>query len=233
MSSGRISWQPILERAAEIVESYASSITLRQLHYRLVSAPELGYPNTQVAYTRLSHLTAQLRRDDEFPALEDLTRTITEYASWTTLAHYLGDAPRRYRRDRTEGQETIPVVIAEKATLLTQFEEWFANPFSIPVIALRGYSSESLDREISERFDDGDLYAVIYVGDFDPSGVDIERNVRQHVDELFVDWTRVAITPQIIDARITCRRTRGKGQTLGPAASRPSTDGLCRSKSKR
>jgi hypothetical protein len=195
----RISWQPVIERAAEIVESYASPITLRQLHYRLVSDVEFGYPNTQIAYSRLSHLTAQLRRDDEFPALEDLTRSITEYASWSSVADYLSDAPRRFRCDRTEGQETVPVVIAEKATLLSQLDEWFATPFGIPVIALRGYSSESLDREISDRFADGTDYAVVYVGDFDPSGLDIERNVRQYVDDLFIDWTRVAVTPEIID----------------------------------
>jgi hypothetical protein len=196
----RISWQPVLERAAAIVDSYSSRITLRQLHYRLVSEPGLGYPNTQPAYARLSHLTAQLRREEEFPPLEDLTRSISEYASWSSLASYLADAPSRYRRDRTEGQEVIPVVIAEKATLLTQLDEWFGLPMGLPVIALRGYSSESLEREITDRFDDGDDYAAIYVGDFDPSGVDIERNVRQYVDEFFVDWTRVAVTPEIIDA---------------------------------
>lgn len=100
----------MLERAAEIVESYASRITLRQLHYRLVSDPSLGYPNTQVAYSRLSHLTAQARRDGNFPALEDLTRSITEYVSWTSVADFLGEAhhdasavtePRAKRRSQS------------------------------------------------------------------------------------------------------------------------------------
>ena len=37
MVSARRSWPPIIERAAEIVNSYAYLITLRQLHYLLVS----------------------------------------------------------------------------------------------------------------------------------------------------------------------------------------------------
>jgi hypothetical protein len=32
----RLDWQPILERAAEIVDSYETPVTLRQLFYRLV-----------------------------------------------------------------------------------------------------------------------------------------------------------------------------------------------------
>ena len=59
------------------MESYATSVTLRQLFYRLVSAQVI--PNSQVAYKRLSALTAEARRDGTFPALIDRGRTIHEY----------------------------------------------------------------------------------------------------------------------------------------------------------
>jgi hypothetical protein len=38
----RPDWPAILRQAAEIVESYDTSVTLRQLFYRLVAAQEFG-----------------------------------------------------------------------------------------------------------------------------------------------------------------------------------------------
>jgi hypothetical protein len=195
----RVAWQPILERAAEIVESYSTRVTLRQLHYRLVSEPELGYRNVQGHYTRLSHLTAQLRREGAFPALADLTREIVEYRSEESPADALKRLAYGYRRDRTEGQDIVPVIIAEKATLSEQLSSWFAKPYGIPVVPLRGYSSESLERDIADRFDDGGDYVVLYVGDHDPSGVDIEESIAGFVGDYFVDWRRVAVTPALVD----------------------------------
>ena len=52
-----IHWPPIIEQAAEIVRSYDTGVTLRQLFYQLVS--EGLIPNVQTAYSRLSHLTAE------------------------------------------------------------------------------------------------------------------------------------------------------------------------------
>ena len=63
----RIDWPEVIGRAREIVESYDTSVTLRQLFYRLVSAQVV--PNTQGAYKRLSALTAEARRDGDFPPL--------------------------------------------------------------------------------------------------------------------------------------------------------------------
>ena len=70
----RISWKPVLERGAEIVESYDTGVTLRQLFYRLVVEQEL--PNLQSYYRRLSSNTAEGRRDGTFPDLLDRTSRI-------------------------------------------------------------------------------------------------------------------------------------------------------------
>jgi len=65
----RLDWQPILAHAKEIVDTYATSVTLRQLFYRLVSDGTL--PNEPSKYKRLSELTAQARREGWFPDLLD------------------------------------------------------------------------------------------------------------------------------------------------------------------
>jgi hypothetical protein len=70
----RLDWPAIIDRARDIVLSYDTSVTLRQLFYRLVS--EQLIPNTQAAYKRLPELTAEERRQGTFPELIDRGRSI-------------------------------------------------------------------------------------------------------------------------------------------------------------
>jgi hypothetical protein len=57
----RIQWGQVLVHAAEIVRSYDTGVTLRQLFYRLVADGTL--PNRQQAYKTLSARTTEARRD--------------------------------------------------------------------------------------------------------------------------------------------------------------------------
>ena len=67
----RLDWKrDILLHAKQIVESYDTGVTLRQLFYRLVADSTL--PNTQNFYRRLSKQTAEARRAGAFPELLDL-----------------------------------------------------------------------------------------------------------------------------------------------------------------
>ena len=73
-------------------------------------------------------------------------------------------------------------MLFEKATLDAQFESG-SSLFGIPTAALRGYSSETLEREIFEAMDgDGRPVVVWYVGDLDPEGEDIERNFQDQAE---------------------------------------------------
>jgi hypothetical protein len=76
------SWSPILAEAARLVKSYTYLITLRQLHYLLLSAAGIIYRNTTSDYTQLSDRTAAARRDGKFQSLLDQTRQIHRHAHW-------------------------------------------------------------------------------------------------------------------------------------------------------
>jgi hypothetical protein len=195
----RLDWRLILDRARAIVASYTTAVTLRQLHYRLVSTPELGYPNTTAAYKRLSELTAKARREGTFPVLTDLTRSIEVPLSFESLFEALAWLADLYRRDRSNGQRIAPMILAEKATLVAQLRDWFGDPLGVPIAALRGYSSESYEREIRSHLETGIeaayAYTALYLGDFDPSGEDIERNTRRYLGDCFESWKRIAVTP--------------------------------------
>jgi hypothetical protein len=192
--STRRSWPPIIEAARQIVLSYSYLITLRQLHYLLVSVAIGGYRNHDDDYGRLSELTAQARRDGTFPDLLDQTRTVHLLDSWTSPKAALADLATWYRRDRTEGQDWCVILGGEKATLLAQLAQWFED-LGIPIVLLRGFGSQSYCDDVAEMVRrDGRPAVLIYAGDFDASGVDILRDFLARCP-VFDKVEHIAVTP--------------------------------------
>lgn len=180
MAGPRIDWQSVLIRAKEIVESYDSQVTLRQLYYRLVS--EQLIPNKLTTYNTLSARSAQARRDGWFPDLVDRGRDIQRYRTFNNTAQALRWLSQIYRLDRTEGQEYTIFVGVEKNGLINLLVNWFGD-LGIPVIALGGYSSQTFCDDIVKDVEEQDRPAIlIYAGDFDASGEDILRDFVSRTD---------------------------------------------------
>ena len=194
----RLDWTLIIAQAAVIAASYSTAVTLRQLHYRLVAAAIGGYDNTQTRYKALSKRTSEARRNGTFSALSDTTRSVTRPQSFDSPATAIAWLTSIYRRDRTENQTVQIWVLFEKATLAAQVQEWTWD-YGLPTAALRGYSSESLEREIFEAMlEDGRPVVVFYLGDLDPEGWDIERNFIDQATRMgvtFKHWERLTVTP--------------------------------------
>lgn len=173
--AGRLNWAPIIARAAEIVRSYDTGVTLRQLHYRLVS--EQLYANTQGNYKRLSELTAEARRNGTFPALIDRGRSIQRYYTFGGVADAIEDTLNTYRLDRTRGQDVSVYLGVEKAGMVIQLQAWFGD-YGVPIAALGGYSSQTYADDLVADTARQDRPAILlYAGDFDPSGEDIDRDL--------------------------------------------------------
>jgi hypothetical protein len=187
-----------LIEAQRIATSYSTAVTLRQLHYRLVASGTGHYINSDSCYQILSKHTSRLRRQGQFPTLVDTTRGVRRPTCFTDPAQALVWLARIYQRPRSEGQQFQTWVIYEKATLGAQIEAW-TEEYGIPTAALRGYSSESLEREVFDDLaTDGRGVAAFYVGDLDPEGEDIERNFLAQADAAGVTfklWERLAVLP--------------------------------------
>lgn len=193
----RLDWDKIVPHAASIVRSYDTGVTLRQLFYRLVSAHII--PNTQNAYKGLSRYTARARREGWFPDLIDRNRAINRYRTFNSSAEAVRWLRAIYRRPRDENQEWSIYIGVEKSGIVEQLTAWFGD-LGIPIVALGGYSSQSYVDEIVKDVDrQGRPAVLIYAGDFDPSGEDIERDFLERAD-CFEENHRIALTPQqIID----------------------------------
>lgn len=198
-----IAWPAILEDAADIVRRYDTGVTLRQLFYRLVAAGLL--PNVLQAYKGLSDRTTRAREAGEFPDLLDRTRRIHRHPHFADVTDALVWLREIYRRDRTEGQAHSVYIGVEKAGLVEQLQAWFGN-FGIPMLALGGYASHTYKRMVLADVSAHRRPAVLlYGGDFDPSGEDIDRDFIAKTG----CWSRVV--------RVALRREQVEEHDLPPA----------------
>jgi hypothetical protein len=190
-SLARYDWATILPRATEIVRSYAIGVTLRQLYYRLVA--EALLVNVEASYKALSRVTARGREQGTFPDLIDPTRGIEYpfcFAGVVDAQRWLAET---FRLDRTEGQPWTMVLGIEKRGLEGLVRSWF-DAHGLPVVALGGFDSLSHVQDLQRYVARYDRPAVLlYAGDFDPSGEDIERDFVTRAD-CFAETHRVALT---------------------------------------
>ncbi len=193
-------WQNvILPRAAEIVDSYDTRVTLRQLHYRLVSQGIGGYLNNDDDYNILATRTAKLRREGRFPDLSDNTRSIHRYRSFESVEQALKVAANTYNRDGQETQDYRIYIAVEKRGIVAQLDSWFTEPYDIPIIPTGGYCSTPLFKQINDdALSDDRPSVLLYAGDLDPSGLDIFR----HFVEQSLGWPyRGGFQPVDVDYR--------------------------------
>jgi hypothetical protein len=177
---GRLDWKnDVLPVAKAIVLSYDTSVTLRQLFYRLVSLPVGArgrIPNTYSMYTALAHNTAEARYAGTFPDLVDHRRTITVASRWDSPLHAIREVRDYYRRDRTEGQQYQIWIGSEKSGMVELLYDWFGD-MGLPIIALSGQCSKPYIDQITYQVRrDGRPAVLLYAGDHDPTGWSILQN---------------------------------------------------------
>ncbi|MFE9121316.1 hypothetical protein [Streptomyces sp. NPDC007172] len=125
---------------------------------------------------RLSAQLAQARRDGTFPDLIDTVRQVHVPPAWASATEFIEEMPEQFRLDRTRGQREALYVAVEKDTLRALVELWL-GALGIPVVVVRGFSSESYVQVIRTRVAaDPRPARLFYVGDFDASGHEIERD---------------------------------------------------------
>ena len=188
----RVAWAPIVERSAQIATEYDPPPSLRMVFYQLAQRERM-IPNEQSYYKRLSEYTAKARREGRHPPLTDGTRTISRPLTFTDPDQALDWLPSVYRRDRTEGQETQVWVILEKDTLVP-LARAATDRYGVPVVSAHGYGSQTIKDEVFEEMAvDPRPVSVVYVGDYDPTGNDIERDLRRRL-RLDGEVVRLAVT---------------------------------------
>ena len=225
--------QETIAQAEQIVAQYQAQgfiLTLRQIYYQFVARALI--PNTEQSYKRLGNIISDARRAGmiDWNAIEDRTRFIRELSSWDTPQSILESAKDSYHRDLWEHQTKRVEVWIEKDALVGVIEG-ICNETDVPFFSCRGYVSDSemwrAGRRILRHTRKGQPVVVLHLGDHDPSGLDMTRDIRDRL-ELFsshadFEVRRVALTMEQIEdqrpppnpAKVTDSRYEGYAAEYG------------------
>lgn len=186
----------ITENSLEIISRYEDGVlTLRGLHYQLVT---IGMFNTIRHYKRVVSAMIEARWNNEvnFEVFSDRDREMVGFTSFreTTVESKSVTAKRQislwmksYSKNRWENQIYYPEVFIEKKALQGVFEtpceEW-----DVALVACKGYPSLTFLNDTAKRFieavENGKKPVILYFGDYDPSGEDIPRAIKENIVKL-------------------------------------------------
>jgi hypothetical protein len=177
-------------------------MTLRQVHYRLVSRADVSHPNTDNAYKTLGDWLRDDRLDGTvlWEWMEDRLRVEQAWPMWEAPKEFLLDIRDDYARNIWQDQEHYVEVWCEKDALSGLFKAELA-PFRATLNIGRGYDSWSSIKRAADRYRMrkaryGMDTTVLYFGDFDPSGEDMHRSLQDRLAMLgaYPDIPKVALT---------------------------------------
>lgn len=173
-----------------IIEEYQNQgyiLTLRQLYYQLVSRDVI--PNKVAEYAKLWKLLKEWRMSGivDWGAIEDRLRHPSLPYSVEGIQDAMNDTIDQYRLNRMSGQDVYIEVWVEKDALSWVLKR-VTEKYHIPIVVNRWYSSVSAMFDAYMRFlsahrNRDQKVRIIYLWDYDPSGIDMIRDIRDRTLE--------------------------------------------------
>lgn len=196
----------LVSYSQDVVEEYRRQglrLTLRQLYYQLVTKNLIV--NEEKSYKRLGKAvsTGRLAGLLDWDAIEDRGRVPKRHPQWKNVRSIVEAALHSYRLPRLEGQKTYVELWVEKEALAGVLEP-IAERFHIVLMVNKGYSSQSAMYQAACRIDEacreqnkagkeGRIISnpvILYLGDFDPSGEDMVRDISDRLN-MFLEGYKV------------------------------------------
>ena len=204
-------YSEIVPEVNKILQQYDMPLTLRQIFYRLVS--KLIIPNTVTAYKQLSRILVRARErgDIDDTRIEDRSRQVLGIGDYgwdsfdqfiqANIAH-LKESWRYWARPLWETQGKQVLIALEKDALSRLFTE-VADKYRVNVYPTRGYGSYTYIKQMAIRCNRTTPTVILYFGDYDPSGRDIQRDLeerlRRYGGDIIFEVKRIALTKEQIE----------------------------------
>lgn len=199
----------IIDTANEICADYSAQgykISLRQLYYQFVSHHDL--PNKQTEYKRLGGILndARLAGLIDWSYMEDRGREVNGgFGGHANPGAFLDQYADYYSESIWVGQAYRPEVWVEKDAL-SDVVSRACGPTRTPYLACKGYMSQSemyeAAKRIERRRNRGHIPLIIHLGDHDPSGIDMTRDIQDRLELMSwgdVEVRRIALNMDQID----------------------------------
>lgn len=155
-------------------------MTVRQVYYQLVSRQVIK--NSRSEYQAVSRALVEARKEGtiEWGLIEDRLRRPRTVAMWKDLGDFLAGTPHRYRRDVWATQPGYLEVWLEKDALSGIFLDAL-RPYGVTLNVGRGYDGWDSIHNAADRYLEQESAAILYFGDFDPSGEDMVRSLERRL----------------------------------------------------
>jgi hypothetical protein len=197
----------LIKTANAILGEYEAAgydLSVRQLYYQFVARDII--PNTVKSYNSLASLISDARKAGliDWQMILDRGRVTVANSHWQTPKEILQSAAQSFAIDKWLTQSRYVRVMVEKqaleGVLIPVCEE-----LDVPFLANKGYCSDSTMYRVGKQIQlarrRGKEPVVIYLGDHDPSGIDMTRDVQERLEMYShgdVDVQRVALNmPQV------------------------------------
>jgi hypothetical protein len=221
----------LINQILSIYNAQGFRLSLRQLYYQLVARGHI--PNDQRTYKNIGNLVSNARQAGriDWYMIEDRGRDTMRRGHWDSPAQIVEAAARQFTIDKWDDQPYHIEVMVEKDALSGVLEP-ICHELDIAITANKGYSSSSTMYDIGKR-----LYrehtinrkkiTVIYLGDHDPSGIDMTRDVQERlamysrldcieVIRLALNWNQIELwRPPENPAKETDARFEGYAKKFG------------------
>lgn len=191
----------LIELVNGVIDEYSAQgyeLTLRQAYYQLVAR---GYiENNERSYKNIGNLIndGRLAGLIDWHSITDRTRNLRRHAHWDKPQDVIYSAKYSYLLDKWEGQPNYVEVWVEKDALVDIIGQ-ACTPLDTPYFSCRGYTSQSEMWTAAQRFirqNNREGRYIIHLGDHDPSGIDMTRDIQERLEMFGADVyvKRVALT---------------------------------------
>lgn len=166
-------------------ERQGYDLSLRQLYYQLVARGHIE--NSQKSYKRIGNLVndARLAGLVDWNMITDRGRSTVTPPAWESPAQIVTAAAKQFAIDKWADQYHHVEVMVEKQALEGVLIP-VCRQLGVRFSANKGYSSSSTMYWIGKRLDraikDGKRVVILYLGDHDPSGIDMTRDVSERLN---------------------------------------------------
>jgi hypothetical protein len=210
-----------IQRALDFFDSQGVKPTLRTLYYQLVSQNLI--PNTKTSYQSLSKQLVTLRKNGTFSMtiLEDkvrmsyrnfadsafdgnheqyererLDQALENFDVEAILKDFFNYRVSQATASKWANQPEVCEIWIEKDALASTVVNWTENRH-VTVRVNKGYSSLTFiynnSLALKELLENHNHVTILYLGDLDPSGCDMERYLKETLEELGCDSSDVEL----------------------------------------
>jgi len=192
----------LIDTCAEILEQIQPA-SVRAVCYQLF-VRELIESMAKACTNRISRHLVYAREEGIIPWewIVDETREAERVSAWKNPAAFVRTVKRSYRRDHWAYQPMLVEVISEKSTVKGTLAPML-DEYGVTFRSWHGYVSATKAHELAEEIQDSSQHMVLlYLGDWDPSGLDMSRDAPERIVEYGsgddFTWRRIALTEALI-----------------------------------